>query len=120
MAIQASLGSQLIVSEVFRRHKLVPRVFYKVPSLGEDSSPRGMALKTRGLVGWMSLRVSPQLSKFRMALSTDALIRCGVADEMNTYTSAAAEDNEYEKAEEYPALLFVFRRTHFSFISHQF
>jgi hypothetical protein len=95
-------------------------MFYKVPSLRDDSTSRGMALKTGGLTGWMSFRVLPQLSNLRMALSTDTLIGSGVAYEIGANTSATDQDNEYQKAEKYPALLFVFGRRHFSFISYQF
>jgi len=120
MAIQTSLGRKLIVSEIFRRYELVPCVFYEIPSFGDDSSPRGVALKTGSLVCWMSVGVSPHLSNLRMALSADTLICCGVTYEIRTYASAADQDKEYEKAEENPAFLFVFGRRHFSFISYQF
>jgi hypothetical protein len=95
MAVQTSPGGQFIISEVFRRHELVPRVLYKVPSLGDNSSPMGMALKTGCLIGWVSVRVLPQFSNLRMALSTDTLIGSRVAYEIGTYSSPADQDNEY-------------------------
>jgi hypothetical protein len=78
-----------------------------------------MTLKTGSLVGWMSLRISPHFYELRMALPADPFTRCGVTYKIGSDASASDQDNEYEQAEEYPALFSVFGKRHFSFISCQ-
>jgi hypothetical protein len=50
VTFQASLGSEIIISQIFRRHKRVAEVPKHVPPFRSESNLKGMTLITTGLV----------------------------------------------------------------------
>jgi len=50
VTFQTPLGSEIIISQIFRRHKRVAEVPKHIPSFRSESNLKGMTLITTGLV----------------------------------------------------------------------
>ena len=55
MAVQTSLGRELIVCEIFRRRQLVAEVLENIPPFGFECESPGMTLEAARLIPRMSV-----------------------------------------------------------------
>lgn len=113
MTIEASLGSELIVGQIFRRRKLVTSMLENVPFSGQEGKASGMALVTSCLLRWMAFRLFPELCQLRMAFCTTPIVGCRVADIVSGKPCAGDDKNNQSGASYDSKLLFIFCNCHF-------